>query len=316
MSDAIPSSPKAEPFLACTGPRDRNVLATAAFVLAGGAAALVGAILTGLLVTTVFAAAGSGASGRGLVEGLSRLTQSPRPNRSLLSYGYELSVAGLASFAAAAVALALAAWIFRRPVRSFLTAAPRFRWRAVAGGFLVGFPLVGLAFAAERLLDPSPIASPILGPEPVIAKLGYAAIAAGCLYLAAFAEEAIFRGWLLQQTGAWTRSLGIILAVNGVLFSLAHFDPSPVSFAVRAVMGAGWAWLALRTAGVEFTTGAHLANNLFVALFVAPVSFAPPKAGHGGYAPALIELAIVLAMVGAVELWLRRGTAPAPGDTF
>lgn len=189
----------AEPFLACSGPRDRNLTATAIFVLAGGAAALLAAIITGLAVSAVFAAVGWGASGHGLVEGLTRLTQSPSSNRSLISYGYELSVAGLASFAAAAVALAMAAWIFQRPIRSFLTAAPRFRWRAVAGGLLVGFPLVGLAFAAERLLDPSPLAAPILGAAPVGEKLGYAVIAAGCLYLAAFAEEAIFRGWLVQQ---------------------------------------------------------------------------------------------------------------------
>jgi hypothetical protein len=72
-------------------------------------------------------------------------------------------------------------------------------------------------------------------------------------------------------------------------------------------MGAGWAWIALRTAGVEFTTGAHLANNLFVALFVAPVKFvSPAAAGPADLRPALIELAIVLAMVGIVEVWLKR----------
>lgn len=317
MASVIPSErrQRSDAFLDCAGERDRSLAATALFVLVGGGAALLAAVLTGLIVTSVFAAAGWGANGRGLIAGITQLTTVARPSRSLLSYGYELCVAGLSSYAAAAAALAVARAIFRRPALSFLTVGPNFRWRAVMAGLALGFPLVGLAFLGERLLDPVALSAPILGQGTAPEKLGYFALALVLLYMAAFAEEAIFRGWLLQQTGAWTRSLAVILAVNGVLFSLAHFDPSPVSFAVRAVMGAGWAWLALRTAGVEFTTGAHLANNLFVALFVMPVSFTPPKPGHGGYAPALIELAIVLAMIGVVELWLRRrepGSANIP----
>ena len=299
-------------FLAGAGERDRRPGAAAVLVIVGLTCAFLAALVVGLGVTLAFAAVRWAASGTSFVDAITALTQAPRPGRTLPSYGYEMTVAGLASLAAAGAVLALAARIYRRPMRSFLTAAPRFRWTAVAAGFAVGFPLVGLAFLGERALDPSPLAAPILAQAASAPdKLAYAAMAAVCLYLAAFAEEAIFRGWLLQQTGAWTRNLAIILGVNGVLFSLAHFDPDPTSFLVRGVMGAGWAWIALRTAGVEFTTGAHLANNLFVALFVMPVTFAPPKAGQGGLAPALIELAIVLAMAGIVEAWSRRRSRAA-----
>ena len=294
-------------FLGGAGEWDRKPGAAAVVVITGLVLSFLAALVVGLAVTLAFAAVRSAASGSHLVDAITVLTQSPRPGRTLPSYGYEMTVAGLASLAAAGAVLGLAARIYRRPIRSFLTAAPSLRWSGVAAGFAVGFPLVGLAFLGERALDPTPLAAPILAQGASAAdKLAYAAMAAVCLYLAAFAEEAIFRGWLLQQTGVWTRNLAIILGVNGLLFSLAHFDPNPTSFLVRAVMGAGWAWIALRTAGVEFTTGAHLANNLFVALFIMPVTFAPPKAGQGGLAPALIELAIVLAMAGIVEAWSRR----------
>jgi membrane protease YdiL (CAAX protease family) len=242
-----------------------------------------------------------------LLEVLSAVTNSARPGRPLASYAYEFLVAGLASFAAAGVVLGLALAFFRRPMRSFLTAAARFRWRAVAAGFVVALPLVAAAFGVERLGDPTPFTPLILTPHAGFGQiLTYAATAFACLYLAAFAEEAIFRGWLLQQTAAWTRSLPLILAVNGVAFSLAHFDPAPANFLIRAVMGAGWAWIAIRTAGVEFTTGAHLANNLFVALVVAPVKFVTPPPKAGAYADALIETIVLLAMVAAVEVYLRR----------
>jgi len=294
-------------FLSHAGARERSAGRVALFLVLGVLAAGVAGLLAGLAVTLAFAMARAGGRPQAVVDALTALTESARSGRSLLSYGYEMAVAGISSIAAAGAALALAARIFARPIRSFLTAAPRFRWRVVGAGFAVGFPLVAAAFVAERLFAPAPLAAPILMPgAELAARAGYALIAAVCLYLAAFAEEALFRGWLLQQTAAWTRNLVVILAVNGAVFSLAHFDPNPASLLVRAVMGAGWAWIALRTSGVEFTTGAHLANNLFVALFVMPVSFAAPKAEPFDYRPALIELAMVLILAGAVELWLRR----------
>jgi membrane protease YdiL (CAAX protease family) len=310
------------PFLAAPGPRDRSVSLILRFIVAGAVAACVAVLVSVLLVTVGAAVVWSRHGGPDPAAAFAVLAGGGHPGRGLLSYVYELLVAGPGSYAAAALLLVLASLVFRRPVRSFLTTAARFRWGVVLAGFAVAFPLVAMAFAVDRLGDPSRLAAPLLTPHTSAGELlGYALAATACLYLAAFAEEAIFRGWLLQQTAAWSRSLPLILAVNGVLFSLAHFDPSPVNFAIRAIMGAGWAWIALRTAGVEFTTGAHLANNLFVALFVAPVKFVAPAAQASGYGPALTEAALMLAIAGVVEIYLRRApatraeTAAAPAET-
>jgi membrane protease YdiL (CAAX protease family) len=277
---------------------------------------MVAALVVGLLITLACALVWSATNGESLQQAISLLTDSARSGRSLISYGYEFLVAGLASYSAAAVMLGLAARLFHRPLRSFLTAAPRFRWREAVAGFGLAFPLVAVAFAAERLGDPTPFAPPILAPATACSQvLAYTAAAIVCLYLAAFAEEAIFRGWLLQQSSTWTRSIPLMLGLNGLLFSLAHFDPDPGNFLIRAFMGAGWAWIALRTAGVEFTTGAHLANNLFLALFVAPVKFVAAPHQPSGYGAAIIEALTLLILVTLVERRQRR-TPPSAVAEF
>jgi hypothetical protein len=301
-----PESTEVAGFLGLSGPRDRSIPRTAIFLLLAIGLGGVAALVAGSALTLAFAAQHAAAERAGFGDAISVIVDSGRVPRSLLSYAYEFSVAGLATYAATAVALLLAARIYARPLRSFLTAAGRFRWRLVGAGFVVAAPLVALQFLIERLGTVEVIHAPILTPGANVGeRLGYGVVAAVFLYLAAFSEEALFRGWLLQQTGVRTRSLVSILAVNGVFFSLAHFDPSVTGFLVRAVMGAGWAWLALRTAGVEFTTGAHLANNLFVALFVAPVKFVPPRAAPFDIRPAIAEMALMGVMIGAVELWTR-----------
>ena len=56
------------------------------------------------------------------------------------------------------------------------------------------------------------------------------------------------------------------------MFSAAHFDFSPDAFMTRALMGAGFAYMTLRLGGIEFSTGAHAANNLLIVLFVEPLA--------------------------------------------
>lgn len=84
--------------------------------------------------------------------------------------------------------------------------------------------------------------------------------------------KVLFRGVLLQLTAAFTRSLPLLLLVNGCIFSAIHLDPRPDAFLVRTVSGAVLAWTVLRLSGLEFALGAHLANNLVLALLVEPIS--------------------------------------------
>jgi hypothetical protein len=45
-------------------------------------------------------------------------------------------------------------------------------------------------------------------------------------------------------------------------------------------MGAGFVYMTLRLGGVEFSTGAHAANNILIVLFIQPLSLKPtPSTG-------------------------------------
>jgi membrane protease YdiL (CAAX protease family) len=289
-------------FLAPVGDRERSILRLILFVVVGGLLAILASVVAVMVVSAVAA----NLSGQPLGPTLKALMEGGPPDRSLISYAYEFSAAGLSLFAMAAALIAFAARLYRRPMRSFITAAPRFRWRLVALGFAVAAPLVGLAVLAEVAWGETVLEPPILRATDWREAAAYAGVAAAFLFLAALAEEMVFRGWMLQQTSAFTRSIPVLLLVNGLLFSLVHGDPDPGSFLVRAAMGMGWCWIGLRLGGLEFATGAHLANNMAVTLLVQPLTMTLPTGEASDVRSVLVQLTIVAATVAAVEFGLRR----------
>ena len=123
---------------------------------------------------------------------------------------------------------------------------------------------------------------------------------------AAAGEEIAFRGVLLRITAGLTQRLWLILLINGLLFSAVHWDPDPVAFVARAASGMVWCWAALRLGNLAFAIGAHLANNLFIALLLAPISEAALP-GQGIPVEVLgLEAVSLLAVLIAVELLARR----------
>ena len=297
-------------FLDLVGPDERSVRRLAVILLLSAPLALVAVLVS----ATLCIAAAAALSGTSFGHILELAEPGFSGERHLLSYGFELSLAGVASIAAALVLLVVASKVQRRAPLTFLTAAPRLRSGLFLWGLAVGAVLVGLALVVERLWAQEHAVPPILTPGAAVGeRAGYAVMAIGFLFLAALAEEIIFRGWLIQQASAWTRNIALMLAVNGLIFSFVHFDPDVSGFLIRCLMGAGWAWIAIRTGGIEFTTGAHLANNLLVSLFVAPVSFAAKPSGGVDLAAVALEGAVILALVAVVEASLRiKPAGPAP----
>lgn len=252
------------PFLAAIGPRDRSWSRVVA--MASG----------GLSLAFIFGAVATIAAMEALLKFGVDLTPSvvgfhePKLIRAGL-FVLELS---LALGAAALGVLVAARWIFGRPIRSWITAAPRFRWMLLAQGFgiaFIGVALVSQAvglFRGGSLTDSAPILD---SAEPLLRRLAYVVANAAGFLLAAWAEEAVFRGYVLQQAAALTRRPYAALWISGLLFALIHLEFSPWALAARTVIGAAFAWSALRLGGLEFAIGAHLANNLMIALFGAPM---------------------------------------------
>jgi len=309
---ALLSSIRASAFLAAPAPAERRVgrtlvtvaLATLAAVVAGVVAVVLVALAAALLIAVTGSADFAGPHGRLDITGL--LLAGVRPGRPLVSYILDLAIVGSASIAVALAFLAVCARRAGRAMASFATSAPRFRWRHAVIGLCVFLPVVALEIGLASLVaggggDAAPIALP---GAPFGARLAYALAAVGFLWLAALSEELLFRGWMLQQTHALTRRVAVVIAVNAVLFSLAHGDQTLGGFITRCAMGAGWAWVVLRLGGVEFTAGAHLANNLGIALLGQPVVLASRPEPGDPFSVAL-QVGSLAGLVLGVEAWLR-----------
>ena len=173
----------------------------------------------------------------------------------------------------------MAARVERRPIRSFLTVAPRFRWRQVGLGLAMFFPLIGLAIWIASLVTPATSTAPLLTPGASLASKGlYLAAAAFFLYLAALAEEMLFRGFALT---AWRQLVGVRGAIvrSSIVFVLAHVlfvSGDTFSETVRVAFVAGVAripvafalgWLFVRTGSIWGPIGLHAAfNGILIAL--------------------------------------------------
>jgi uncharacterized protein len=114
----------------------------------------------------------------------------------------------------------------------WLTHRAFFRDLGLAVGFMiVVVPLVGvlayfLGASTNRAVANIP-------PTTVVELLVFLALAGS----AGFAEELIFRGYLIQQFSAWTGSRAIAVILQGIVFGLAH---GFYGLAMLAVMLQGW----------------------------------------------------------------------------
>jgi membrane protease YdiL (CAAX protease family) len=106
----------------------------------------------------------------------------------------------------------------------------------------------------------------------------------------------------MRQLAAFTRRPTALVFVTGAAFSAAHFDFAPDAFLSRAVMGAGFGYMALRTGGLELPIGAHAANNILFILFIQPFSL-------GGVGPAnslfMGDVALAAGYVAVTEAIVR-----------
>jgi uncharacterized protein len=190
----------------------------------------------------------------------------------------------------------LAAWIDQHRFGAYMAATPTPRWRLWAAGMV----LSALALTPLIIADPQGLAaSPFLNPSTRFGDRILYLFAALLLAPGAALEELFFRGWLIRQTAAFTRKPLVLLVGPALLFSAMHLDPSGDAFVMRVLMGAGFAYMTLRTGGIELSSGAHAMNNMLFVLLVGT-----DDAGDG--IPALARYVIVaLGYVAVTEAVMR-----------
>jgi membrane protease YdiL (CAAX protease family) len=273
-------------FLSVVSPGERR-LWRPAFIVAGG-------LLLGFLFVALGVAAFDATLGSAPTHPTAAL-----PRQALPVLQTSLVIAGLALGV-----LLVAALTHRRPVMSFITTAPRFRWPLFAAGLLLFSLVHGVAVAASALFAaPS---GPLLGADPPSEKAVFAAAVLLFYLPTALGEEVLFRGWLTQQVGAYTRNILIVAFVSSVIFAFAHLGFEPLALAGRFVSGAAYAWAALRLGGLEFAIGAHLAKNTTLAWFVG---LSGSMGAFDDRSVLLVNLIAAAILIAAVEMLARRPDA-------
>lgn len=219
----------------------------------------------------------------------------------------------------------LATWIVHGVRPGFVSSViGRFRWGWFAWCLLVVVPLwLGYILVATLILDDSGLTWDTAGrPSTWVALLVLTFLTTP---LQSAGEEYLFRGWLMQQIGAYVRNtyaaLAIAIVVSSVIFALAHTSLDPWvlidlgAFATVAVL------LTWRTGGLEAAVALHIVNNVIVLClsilttglgdaFITPETTGTPV----GTVISLVSYVVVTAVI----WWLagRRGVArrsmPAP----
>lgn len=251
-----------------------SVLRTYSQLLRGGrarwwkpiVALLLVAVAGGLLSVVVFALV---ATLGGLVEGVpdlggyvDRITAADDPSPA----GF---LALNLSLAALIPAAGLSVWAVHRIRPRYVSSVlGGLRWRWLLRCTLVLLPLFIAFLGRNLLLDPSPPGRPAHG----IALLVVVLLTTP---LQAVGEEYFFRGFLLQNGGAWfgrpTLALVVPAVLSAALFAAAHGSPDPwvlADLGFFALVATAMVW---RTGGLEAGIALHALNNTL--LFVAVLGF-------------------------------------------
>ena len=108
-------------------------------------------------------------------------------------------------------------------------------------------------------------------------------------------EEYLFRGYLIQGAGVWTRSPWVPGIVSSLLFAAAHGPQDPWLFSDRLAFGLiAWA-VTMRTGGLEAAIALHAVNNLVVLIGAAATDEIDSSltATDVGAAMALFDIAVL-----------------------
>jgi membrane protease YdiL (CAAX protease family) len=88
------------------------------------------------------------------------------------------------------------------------------------------------------------------------------------LAIQTFAEEYVFRGYVTQALLLASRRPAVAALFSGLLFGALHIPNGTPQAIWATCFGVVAALIAIRTGGLAFTYGLHLANNLFAGVIV------------------------------------------------
>lgn len=136
---------------------------------------------------------------------------------------------------------------------------PGVRWRWLAG--CVG--ISALVWSIFLVLGTA--GAFLVRSEPVdLAVWSFLAVVVFTTPLQAAGEEYLFRGLLLQALGAARLPVWVCCVGSGAIFAAAHLQFDAPLFADRLLLGTVFAWLTIRTGGIEASIAIHAVKNVAV----------------------------------------------------
>ena len=204
-----------------------------------------------------------------------------------------------------------------RPVGYLSSVAGRLRWRWLGRTALISFAVfavtLGTMVAVTQAVDPAEVSAPIDGGRRVVIAIVLVLL---IVPLQAAAEEYVFRGFLMQLVGSWSRFAIVPIVVTTPLFVAGHTYELWGLLDV-ALFGLTAAILTIRTGGLEAAIAAHTANNvlLFVLDALGVISATDDSgAGPVDLLPTIVSsvLLIVLVERSARRHGIQRTREPMP----
>jgi membrane protease YdiL (CAAX protease family) len=197
--------------------------------------------------------------------------------------------------------------------KRFVDVIGLWNWRQFGQGLALWTAVLVAATAIDFLIAPKGFRLTASGQT-----LQLAAVALGALAIQTFTEEFVFRGYLTQGLLLATRRTVPTVLISGALFGALHI-PNGIPQAVSATLfGVVLALLAIRTGGLAFGYGLHLANNVFGAVVL--VSSGDAFRGSPGVltqnTPGLMwwDVAVGAVALLLVAAWILRTPAAGASD--
>lgn len=187
-----------------------------------------------------------------------------------------------------------------RPAGYISSVAGRLRWRWLAWSALAAAVVYGVSIGGLVLLSDDSVAPSIDGPRTIVLLV----VVLLLVPLQAAGEEYVFRGYLMQLVGSWTRFAIVPIVVSTPLFALGH-SYGLWGLVDVGVFGLTAAVLVIRTGGLEAAIAAHAANNIALFALEAVGSISTDDTG-GGPLDVLPTVGTSLVFLGVIEVMVRR----------
>lgn len=156
-----------------------------------------------------------------------------------------------------------------RPVGYLSSVTGRLRWgwlgRTTVIAVLVFGATFGAMLAVDALLEPGEVSAPAQLDRHVVTAIVLVLL---IVPFQAAAEEYVFRGYLMQLVGSWSRFAFVPVVVTTPLFVAGHAYELWGLIDV-AIFGVTAAVLTIRTGGLEAAIAAHTVNNVFLLILDA-----------------------------------------------